>query len=105
MRKPTQSMADMLMQSVATPPATPPLPAPTAAPVAAAATVPAPSAAPPQAGEQLVAFGQRITVTHKEQLTRLAFWSRRNERVLLERALTEFFARQDPELLRPIPEQ
>lgn len=98
MRKPTQSMADMLMQSVAVPPAVP-------TPPAAPAPAPLPAPAPPQAGEQLVAFGQRITVTHKEQLTRLAFWSRRNERVLLERALTEFFARQDPELLRPIPEQ
>lgn len=98
MRKPTTpSMADMLMQSVAAPPAAPAAPAP----ASAAATLPT---APP-AGEQLVAFGQRITVTHKEQLTRLAFWSRRNERVLLERALAEFFARQDPELLRPIPEQ
>ena len=90
MRKPTQSMADMLMQSVAAP-------ANTAAPAA----VPTPEAA----GEQLVAFGQRITVTHKEQLSRLAFWSRRNERLLLDRALSEFFARQDPELLRPIPEE
>ena len=89
MRKPTQSMADMLMQSVAAPP------------VAAA-----PAAVPkPEAGERLVAFGQRITVTHKEQLSRLAFWSRRNERLLLERALSEFFARQNPELLRPIPEE
>ena len=88
MRKPTQSMADMMIQSVA------------ALPVAIA-----PAAVPkPEAGERLVAFGQRITVTHKEQLSRLAFWSRRNERLLLERALTEFFARQDPELLRPIPE-
>jgi hypothetical protein len=93
MKKPTQSMADMLMQSVAASPATP---APTAV---------APPAATPPTGEQLVAFGQRITATHKEQLTRLAFWSRRNERVLLERALAEFFARQDPDLLRPIPEQ
>ncbi len=99
MRKPTQSMADMLMQSVAAPPATP---AP-AAPVPATPAAPAPAA--PPAGEQLVAFGQRITAAHKEQLTRLAFWSRRNERLLLERALTEFFARQDPEMLRPIPEQ
>ena len=88
MRKPTQSMADMLMQSVATP-----------AVVATAAAAPA-----PEAGEKLVAFGQRITLTHKEQLSRLAFWSRRNERLLLDRALSEFFARQDPELLRPIPE-
>ena len=88
MRKPTQSMADMLMQSVATPSV-----------VAAAAAAPA-----PEAGEKLVAFGQRITLTHKEQLSRLAFWSRRNERLLLDRALSEFFARQDPELLRPIPE-
>lgn len=94
MKKPTQSMADMLMQSVVAPPA--------ASTVAAAASTAA-SAPPPR--EQLVAFGQRITATHKEQLSRLAFWSRRNERVLLERALTEFFARQDPELLRPIPEQ
>lgn len=92
MKKPTQSMADMLMQSVITPPA--------AAVAAAAAT-----ASPPPAEERLVAFGQRITVTHKEQLSRLAFWSRRNERALLERALSEFFARQDPELLRPIPAQ
>jgi len=95
MRKPTQSMADMLIQSVAAP-----------APTAPAAAVP-PAATPPivpPAGEQLVAFGQRITATHKEQLTRLAFWSRRNERALLERALSEFFARQDPEMLRPIPE-
>jgi len=95
MKKPTQSMADMLMQSVVTSPAAPATPA-----------VPSTSAAqlPPE-GERLVAFGQRITATHKEQLSRLAFWSRRNERVLLERALTEFFARQDQELLRPIPEQ
>ncbi len=99
MRKPTQSMADMLMQSVAAPPAAPATTTP-----APAAPADAPPAAPP-AGEQLVAFGQRITATHKEQLTRLAFWSRRNERVLLERALSEFFARQDPEMLRPIPEQ
>lgn len=100
MRKPTQSMADMLMQSVAAPPAAPApvAPAALASPATAPPTTPAP-------GEQLVAFGQRITATHKEQLTRLAFWSRRNERVLLERALAEFFARQDPELLRPIPEQ
>jgi hypothetical protein len=96
MRKPTQSMADMLIQSVAAP-----------APAAPAAGVP-PAATPsvvPPASEQLVAFGQRITATHKEQLSRLAFWSRRNERVLLDRALSEFFARQDPEMLRPIPEQ
>ena len=93
MRKPTQSMADMLMQSVAAPP------------VASSPVAVAPTAIPkPEAGERLVAFGQRITVTHKEQLSRLAFWSRRNERLLLERALSEFFARQDPELLRPIPE-
>ena len=92
MRKPTQSMADMLMQSVAAPPVA-------ASPVAAA-PAPVPK---PEAGERLVAFGQRITVTHKEQLSRLAFWSRRNERLLLERALSEFFARQDPKLLRPIP--
>jgi len=92
MKKPTQSMADMLMQSVVTVPAAP--------------TVPTTSTAqlPPE-GERLVAFGQRIKASHKEQLSRLAFWSRRNERVLLERALTEFFARQDQELLRPIPEQ
>ena len=91
MRKPTQSMADMLMQSVATPP------------LAAQA---AQSASPtPVAGEKMVAFGQRITATHKEQLSRLAFWSRRNERLLLDRALSEFFARQDPELLRPIPQE
>ena len=82
-------MADMLMQSVAAPPP--------------AATPAAPMT--PVAGERLVAFGQRITATHKEQLSRLAFWSRRNERLLLERALSEFFARQDPELLRPIPEE
>lgn len=89
MRKPTQSMADMLMQSVAAP-----------------ATSPVPADAPtPEVGEKLVAFGQRITVTHKEQLSRLAFWSRRNERLLLDRALSEFFARQDPELLRPIPKE
>lgn len=88
MKKPTQSMADMLMQSVAAPP-----------------LIAAPAAAPlPEAGEKLVAFGQRITVTHKEQLSRLAFWSRRNERLLLERALSELFSRQDSELLRPIPE-
>ena len=93
MRKPTQSMADMLMQSVATPP---PAAAPTASPTASPT---------PAAGEKMVAFGQRITATHKEQLTRLAFWSRRNERLLLDRALSEFFARQDPELLRPIPEE
>ena len=91
MRKPTQSMADMLMQSVATTPPT----APAAPPVSPA----------PAAGERMVAFGQRITATHKEQLSRLAFWSRRNERLLLDRALSEFFARQDPELLRPIPEE
>ena len=91
-------MADMLIQSVAGLPAT--------QAVTTAALPAAPPVAPlPPASEQLVAFGQRITATHKEQLTRLAFWSRRNERVLLERALTEFFARQDPELLRPIPEQ
>ena len=89
MRKPTQSMADMLMQSVAAPSVT-----------AAPAVNPT-----PEAGEKLVAFGQRITVTHKEQLSRMAFWSRRNERLLLDRALSEFFARQDPELLRPIPEE
>lgn len=89
MRKPTQSMADMLMQSV------------TAPSVAAA-----PAATPtPEIEEKLVAFGQRITLTHKEQLSRLAFWSRRNERLLLDRALSEFFARQDPELLRPIPKE
>ena len=92
MRKPTQSMADMLMQSVATPPL---------------AAVPATSAVSPTpvAGTKMVAFGQRITATHKEQLSRLAFWSRRNERLLLDRALSEFFARQDPELLRPIPQE
>ena len=89
MRKPTPSMADMLMQSVAAP--------------SFAATPAAPL--PVTGGEQLVAFGQRITLTHKEQLSRLAFWSRRNERLLLERALSEFFARQDPDLLRPIPEE
>ena len=89
MKKPTQSMADMLMQSVAAL-------APAAAPAAPIT---------PEAGERLVAFGQRITATHKEQLSRLAFWSRRNERLLLERALSEFFALQDPELLRPIPEE
>ncbi|WP_210521689.1 hypothetical protein [Hymenobacter terricola] len=89
MRKPTQSMADMLMQSVVTP--------------SVAVT---PAATPtPEAGEKLVPFGQRITVTHKEQLSRMAFWSRRNERHLLDRALSEFFARQDPEVLRPIPEE
>lgn len=92
MKKPIQSMADMLMQSVVTTPATP-------------ATPPTSAAHLPPEGERLVAFGQRITATHKEQLSRLAFWSRRNERVLLERALTEFFARQDQELLRPIPEE
>ena len=92
MKKPTQSMADMLLQSVATPP-----------PAAIPAVAPHPAFAEP--GERLVAFGQRITATHKEQLTRLAFWSRRNERLLLEHALSEFFARQDPELLRPIPEE
>ena len=89
MKKPTQSMADMLMQSVAAPP------------LAAASVTPI----TPVGGERLVAFGQRITATHKEQLSRLAFWSRRNERLLLDRALSEFFARQDPELLRPIPEE
>lgn len=94
MKKPTQSMADMLMQSVVAPPA---VPAPLAKTVAPLATEVA------SEGERLVAFGQRITATHKEQLTRLAFWSRRNERALLERALSEFFARQDPDLLRPIP--
>ena len=89
MRKPTQSMADMLMQSVA-----------------ALSITATPTATPtPEAGEKLIAFGQRITVTHKEQLSRMAFWSRRNERLLLDRALSEFFARQDPELLRPIPEE
>lgn len=93
MRKPTQSMADMLMQSVAT------------APPAATPSTPATPASAPVAGERMVAFGQRITATHKEQLTRLAFWSRRNERLLLDRALSEFFARQDPELLRPIPQE
>ena len=92
MKKPIQSMADMLMQSVVTTPTTP-------------AASPTSTAQSPSEGERLVAFGQRITATHKEQLSRLAFWSRRNERVLLERALTEFFARQDQELLRPIPEQ
>ena len=82
-------MADMLMQSVATPPvAVTPVATPT-----------------PESGEKLVPFGQRITVTHKEQLSRMAFWSRRNERHLLDRALSEFFARQDPEVLRPIPEE
>ena len=95
MKKPIQSMADMLMQSVVT----------TSAAPAAPATSPTSAAQLPAEGERLVAFGQRITATHKEQLSRLAFWSRRNERVLLERALTEFFARQDQELLRPIPEQ
>lgn len=95
MKKPIQSMADMLMQSVVNNSAAP-----------AAPTTSLTSAAQlPAEGERLVAFGQRITATHKEQLSRLAFWSRRNERVLLERALTEFFARQDQELLRPIPEQ
>ena len=89
MRKPTQSMADMLMQSVAVPSV--------AATPAATTTL--------EAGEKLVPFGQRITVTHKEQLSRMAFWSRRNERHLLDRALSEFFARQDPEVLRPIPEE
>jgi hypothetical protein len=88
-------MADMLMQSVVTSPAAPTTPA----------VPPASATQLPPEGERLVAFGQRITATHKEQLSRLAFWSRRNERLLLERALTEFFARQDPELLRPIPEQ
>ena len=53
----------------------------------------------------MVAFGQRITAMHKEQLSRLAFWSRRNERLLLDRALSEFFARQDLDLLRPIPQE
>jgi hypothetical protein len=86
MKKPTQSMADMMMQSVA------------------ASQQPVVSAAPAVAEDKLVSFGQRIKASHKEQLKRLAFWSRRNERLLLERALTEFFARQDPELLRPIPE-
>ena len=89
MRKPTQSMADMLMQSVAAP---------------SVAVTPA-ATQTPEAGEKLVPFGQRITVTHKEQLSRMAFWSRRNERHLLDRALSEFFARQDPEVLRPIPEE
>jgi hypothetical protein len=97
MRKPTQSMADMLMQSVATTP-------PAATPTAPAVPLSSPASAP-VAGERMVAFGQRITATHKEQLTRLAFWSRRNERLLLDRALSEFFARQDPELLRPIPQE
>ena len=82
-------MADVLMQSVAAP--------------SVAATPAATST--PEAGEKLVPFGQRITVTHKEQLSRMAFWSRRNERHLLDRALSEFFARQDPDVLRPIPEQ
>jgi hypothetical protein len=97
MRKPTQSMADMLMQSVATT-------TPTATSTAPAVPLSSPASAP-VAGERMVAFGQRITATHKEQLTRLAFWSRRNERLLLDRALSEFFARQDPELLRPIPQE
>lgn len=95
MKKPIQSMADMLMQSVVATPAA----------STASAASPTSAAQLPLEGERLVAFGQRITATHKEQLSRLAFWSRRNERVLLERALTEFFARQDQELLRPIPEQ
>lgn len=95
MKKPIQSMADMLMQSVVT--------TPTASAAPASSSTSASQLLPE--GERLVAFGQRITATHKEQLSRLAFWSRRNERVLLERALTEFFARQDQELLRPIPEQ
>ena len=86
MKKPTQSIADMMMQSVAAP------------------QQPAPPVAAPVADDKLVAFGQRIKASHKEQLKRLAFWSRRNERLLLERALTEFFAQQDPDLLRPIPE-
>lgn len=86
MKKPTQSMADMMMQSVT------------------ASQQPVVSATPAVAEDKLVAFGQRIKASHKEQLKRLAFWSRRNERLILERALTEFFARQDPDLLRPIPE-
>jgi hypothetical protein len=89
MKKPTQSMADMMMQSVA---------------ASQQPVVSATQSMPPTADDKLVAFGQRIKASHKEQLKRLAFWSRRNERLILERALTEFFARQDPELLRPIPE-
>ncbi|RZK25323.1 MAG: hypothetical protein EOO63_16180, partial [Hymenobacter sp.] len=72
MKKPIQSMADMLMQSVVNNSAAPA--APTTSPTSAAQL--------PAEGERLVAFGQRITATHKEQLSRLAFWSRRNERVL-----------------------
>lgn len=83
-------MTDMLMQSVAAAPSVP--------------TAPATNRAP-EAGEKLVIFGQRITLAHKERLSRHAFWRRRNERRLLDRALSEFFARQDPELLRPIPEE
>jgi hypothetical protein len=89
MKKPTQSMADMMMQSVA---------------ASQQPVVSATQSMPSTADDKLVAFGQRIKASHKEQLKRLAFWSRRNERLILERALTEFFARQDPELLRPIPE-
>jgi hypothetical protein len=89
MKKPTQSMADMMMQSVA---------------AAQQPVVSTTHSVPSAADDKLVAFGQRIKASHKEQLKRLAFWSRRNERLILERALTEFFARQDPELLRPIPE-
>ena len=35
----------------------------------------------------------------------IAFWSQRNEQRLLDRTQSEFFARQDPELLRPILEE
>lgn len=88
MKKPTQSMADMMMQSVA------------ASQQPVVSTI---HSVPSETDDKLVAFGQRIKASHKEQLKRLAFWSRRNERLILERALTEFFARQEPELLRPIP--
>jgi len=89
MKKPTQSMADMMMQSVA---------------ASQQPVVSTTHSVPSETDDKLVAFGQRIKASHKEQLKRLAFWSRRNERLILERALTEFFARQEPELLRPIPE-
>ena len=89
MKKPTKSMADMMMQSVA---------------ASQQPVVPATHSIPSTVDDKLVAFGQRIKASHKEQLKRLSFWSRRNERLILERALTEFFDRQDPELLRSIPE-
>jgi len=82
-------MAEMMMRSAV------------AVPEPSLASKPTPS--PSAAEDKLVGFGQRIKSSQKEQLKRLAFWSRRNERVLLEKALAEFFARQDPDQLRPIP--